>query len=762
MPKDKLVYLNVSCSTGERIKDLISRMTIEEKVAQLCAVEIAELLENGKFSQEKAKRLLGKSIGQITRIAGGVKGMEPATAAKLSNQIQKFLARKTRLGIPAMVHEECLSGFLSNRATTFPQAINLASSWNPQTVYDVTSVIRRQMRTTGAHQGLSPVLDVVRDPRWGRLEETMGEDPYLVACMTKAYIEGLQGEDIKKGIIATLKHFAGHGFSEGGRNCAPVNATPRELRETFLFPFEVGIKLAKAGSLMNAYHSIDGVPCTSSRQLLTKILREEWGFEGFVVSDYDSINQIMTLHNVAESKEEAAKLALEAGLEIELPKTDCYGKPLLDALEKGMVSQSTIDQAVTRILKAKFESGIFEQRYIKEGGVTKSFDTPADRKVALRAACESMTLLKNEKGVLPLNKKTKTVAVIGPNAADTKNLIGDYGYTVHLSMETDSVRTVSILEGIKNAVSPDTEILYAQGCDYMGSNKDGFEEAVDAAGRADVAVVVVGGRSRCGTSDGTSGEGRDRIDLNLLGVQEDLVREICGTGKPVVLVIADGKPLTISGIVNDVAAILHAWLPGEEGGNAVAQVLFGDFNPSGRLPVSIPKTVGQIPVHYCRRSSSFKDYISMDAKPLFPFGHGLSYTDFKYSDLKINPARGSSAGKVSISLDVQNSGKCRGDEVVQLYIRDVVASISRPVKELKGFKKLSLAPQEKRSISFTVSSDQLAFYDENMKLTVEPGTFEVMVGSSSEDIRLSGKFDVTGAKREVIGDRDYLTEIEVK
>jgi len=751
------IYLRRSCSVERRLRDLISRMTVEEKCAQLCSVPIQELVENGNLSVKKMKKFLKYGIGQITRVAGGIKWLEPEKAAKFSNEIQKFLEKNTRLKIPAMIHEECLSGFLSHRATTFPQAIGFASTWDPDIVRRVTSVIRRQMRATGAHQGLAPVLDVARDPRWGRIEETLGEDPYLVACMAKAYVEGLQGEDFKTGVYATLKHFGGHSFSEGGRNCAPVHVSPRELREVFLFPFEVGVKVAGAGSVMNAYHEIDGIPCGASKELLTKILREEWGFEGFVVSDYGTLDMLVNFHRVASDKKEAAKIAIEAGIDIELPMISCYGEPLIQAVKEGLVSQATLDSAVCRVLRAKFISGIFENRYVKEKEVKKVFDTPSDRRLALQVARESMVLLKNENGLLPVKKNISSIAVIGPNARNARNMFGDYGYTAHLGCEYESVRTVTVLEGIKNKVSPKTKVLYARGCDTAGDDKSGFEEAIEAAKNAELSVLVLGGSSGFSQKD-TSGEGRDASDLALPGVQEELVRAIYESGKPVVVVLIHGRPLSITWISEHIPAILQAWLPGEEGGNAIADVLFGNYNPAGRLPVSIPKTAGQIPVHYNRKPSSFGNYISMDSKALYPFGFGLSYTRFEYKNLRINPEKVTPAGKVEISVEVKNTGSRIGEEVVQLYIHDIVASVSRPLKELKGFRRISLKPGEKKELKFILSTDQLAFYDQDMNLTVEPGEFEVMLGSSSEDIRLRGKFEVRGNRRIVCGPRIFLTE----
>jgi beta-glucosidase len=743
------------------VKDLLQRMTIEEKIAQLGSIQGPALLENGKFSKEKAKQLLGRGIGQITRVSGGTREVtDPREAAKIANEIQRFLTEKTRLGVPAIIHEECLSGFMAYGATTFPQAIGMASTWNPELIQSITTTIRKQVRAVGAHQGLSPLFDVVRDPRWGRNEETFGEDPYLVASMGVAYVKGLQGAEMSSGVIATPKHFAAHGFPEGGRNQAPVHVPPREFREVFLFPFEAAVKEADARSLMNAYHDIDGVPCAASRELLTGILREEWGFKGFVVSDYWAIRMLLTTHHVAVDKKDAAVQALEAGIDLELPETEYYGEPLLQAIKEGIVSEATVDKAVSRILEAKVLLGIFEKPYVDVEAISKSIDTTEDRALALKAARESIVLLKND-GLLPLSKKVKAIAVVGPSADSTRNLHGDYSYTAHLRCEEAAVPTVSILAGVKGKVSPKTSVYYAKGCDVAETSTAGFKEALQAAEKSDIIVAVVGEKSGLSPSD-ISGEFRDRTDLGLPGVQEDLVKALCGVGKPVVVVLVNGRPLSVKWIAENCPAVVEAWLPGEEGGNAVADVLFGDYNPSGKLPVSFPQNVGQIPVNYNKRPSAFNNYIFITSKPLFPFGHGLSYTKFEYGSLNTVPKKVSPAGKVAISFSIKNVGELKGDEVAQLYMRDDVASVVRPVKELKGFKRVTLEPGETKTVTFKLSMDQLAFYDRNMRFVVEPGLFNVMIGDSSEDIRLTGSFEVIGNTKVTPSIRAFFTEVTLQ
>ena len=767
-------------SLDEKVRELLSKMTLEEKVAQLRSIWIYQLLEDGKFSEKKAKELLKHGIGQITRLAGA-SFLSPKEAAKIGNQIQRFLIENTRLGIPAIIHEECLSGYMARGATIFPQIIGLASSWNPELIRRIAEEIRRQMRKVGAHQGLAPVLDVCRDPRWGRVEETFGEDPYLVACMGAHYIKGLQGDDLRTGVIATVKHFAAHGIPEGGRNQNPVHVSERELREVFLYPFEVAVRYAKAQSLMHAYHEIDGIPCAASKKLLRKILREEWGFEGFVVSDYFGVRMLHTHHRVASNLEEAARIALEAGVDVELPTTECYGDPLLKLVDSGRISEEVVDEAVARVLRAKILLGLFDNPYVNEEEIPETLDTSESRRLALEAARESIILLKND-GILPLDKDIDSIAVIGPNADNWRNLLGDYSYPAHmesaiemakrglfglqlpeeLKTELKTVPVITVLEGIKEKVSPTTKVYYAKGCELTERSDELLEEAVNAAKQAKVAILVLGERSGLTPLD-LCGESRDRADLALPKAQEELVEAVHQTGTPIIVVLINGRPLAIERIVECASAVIEAWFPGEEGGRALADVIFGDYNPGGKLPVTIPRTSGQIPLYYNHkptggRSQWWGDYVFTSAKPLFPFGHGLSYTKFEYSNLEITPDKVSTIGEVTISFELRNVGKMSGDEVVQLYIRDEYASVTRPVKELKGFQKVRLDPGEKRKIVFTLPTELLAFYDEDMRLIIEPGEFTVMVGSSSEDIRLTGKFEVIGEVREVNGLRKYFSK----
>lgn len=719
------------------IAALLATMTLEEKVAQLGSIGSRHLVENGRFSAEKARQYLARGIGHITRL-GGELHLAPEEMATLANAVQSFLKENTRLGIPAIVHEECLSGLMVKGATTYPQAIGMAATWNPDLIGRMTGAIRREMRAMGAQHALAPVLDVQRDARFGRTEETFGEDQLLVARMALAYVRGLQGDDLQTGVAATLKHFAAHAASEGGRNAGPVHVAERELRDVFLYPFEVAVKEGKADSVMNAYHDIDGIPCAASHYLLTEILRQEWGFRGTVVSDYGAVERLRSQHFTAASDKEAAKQALEAGIDVELPNTRCYGQPLLEALREGLVSEATVDGAVRRVLRAKERLGLFENSQVEPARAGAGWDSPAQRGLAREMARQSIVLLKND-GVLPLHG-VRSLAVIGPNAASTRNLMGDYAFTGHVA-DYDAVPIVSILEGMRGRAGRRVRVTHAEGCDITDGSRQGFAEAVAAASGADVAIIVVGGRSGLGPG-ATSGEGRDRADLGLPGVQEDLVRAVVAAGKPVVMVLVDGRPLAVEWAAENVQALVHAWLPGEEGGNAVADVLFGDYNPSGKTPVSFPRSVGQIPVHYSRHASALRDYIAMPSAPLFPFGHGLSYTTFEYADLQISPARADPDGLVQVSFVLRNTGSRDGVEVAQLYVHDRIASLARPVKELKDFQRVVLAAGQAQRVEFTLPVQALAFYNRDMQRLVEPGEFDILVGSSAEDIRLQGAFVV--------------------
>ena len=758
-------YRDPRLAIDERVRDLLARMTLEEKLAQLGGVWGLSLTDAGRFSETKAKDLLRHGIGHIARLAGA-SVLTPRESASLANVLQRFLRESTRLGIPAIVHEESCAGYSARAATCFPQVIGIASTWEPQLVEEMARVIRSQMRAVGAHQALAPVLDVARDPRWGRTEETFGEDPYLVARMGTAYVRGLQGDSLRSGIVGTGKHFVGYGAPEGGLNWAPAPLPRRELLERFVPPFAAAIHEAGLASVMNAYHEIDGVPCGASRELLDGLLRTQLGFDGVVVSDYFTLQTLVSYHHVAENESEAARRGLEAGIDLELPVLAYYGEPLRQAIESGRVPLAWVDRSVARVLRMKFELGLFEQALVDADAAPAHFDTPTQRELARRIALKSIVLLQNRGELLPLDPGLGRIAVIGPCADSARLMQGDYHYPTHLEVLSKTgppgaadeltldelfVPMVTVLDGIRAAVTDGCEVHSARGCEILTDSTRDFEEAVELARGADVAIVVVGGRS--GLVEGcTSGEFCDRAELGLFGVQTELVLAVVATGTPTVVVLINGRPLALSRLVDDVPALLEAWLPGEEGGHAIADVLFGRTSPAGRLPVTLPRAVGQLPLYYNHKPSGARsplhgDYVDLSTQPLFPFGHGLSYTHFEYKDLQLGARELPATGTLEISLDVTNAGERAGEEVVQLYVRDRVASLTRPVKELKGFLRLGLEPGETRTAVFELDLGQLAFYDADMVFLVEPGTVEIMLGSSSEAIWLRGEIEITGPPR---------------
>lgn len=765
----------------ERLKSLIARMTLDEKLAQLGSYWIFELQTRSELDPAKMADKLKHGIGQISRL-GGASTYDPRAAARASNRLQKFLVEETRLGIPAIIHEECCAGAMVRGGTMFPQMLGLAATFQPELARAMTGLIRKQLTAVGARQGLAPVMDVARDPRWGRIEETFGEDPTLVSQFGAAYIQGLQGDDLAEGVLATGKHFLGHSFSQGGLNCGPVHVGWRELYEVFLPPFQAAIRDARLGAMMNAYPELDGEVVAASRRILTDLLRRELGFSGVVVSDYEAVIMLHNFHHVAEDPSTAAKMALEAGIDVELPTWDCYREPLRAALEAGQLSLEAVDLAVYRHLRMKAELGLFDHPYVNEDRAVEVFEEPQNRELALEIARRSIVLLKND-GTLPLKKTLRRIAVIGPNADDGRNQLGDYSYPSMMELVRqrelqdprliDQIaasemtgKVVTILDGIRRMVSADTELIYAKGCEVQTRNRDGFAEAVSAAQNSDVVVLVLGDRSGL-TPECTTGETRDCAELRLPGVQEELAREVIAAGKPVVIVLVSGRPYAIPWLSEHANAILEAWLPGEQGGAAVAEILFGEFNPGGKLPVTFPRSAGQIPVyHYSKPSGTgsfwYRDYVDGEAAPLFPFGHGLSYTTFTYSELAIEPREAAPGEQVNISLNVMNTGQMAGDEVVQLYIRDEYASVPRPAKELKGFIRLSLQPGETRTVTFHLPVNQLAFFNPSLDLVVEPGKVQVMVGSSSEDIRLRGEFVITGGAKIPLAERVFCCPVELR
>ena len=757
------LYRDPNASVESRVEHLLSLMTLDEKLAQLGCLWSTAFVSAGAFDLDAAASKMPHGIGQVTRI-GASTGLRPQESAAFMNAIQKGAVERTRLGIPVIVHEESTGGFCHRDATVFPQGIGLAATWDPELVKQVARVIRTQMLAVGARHALAPVLDVARDPRWGRVEETYGEDPVLTGTIGTAYVQGLQSEDLRQGVAATAKHFLGYSMSEGGRNWGPVQMGPRELREVYAEPFAAMIRDAGLATVMNSYASVDGLPCAGSPSILTGLLRDELGFAGVVVADYFSVVQLMTYHRVAATQGEAARLALLAGLDMELPAVECYGEPLKAEVEAGRVPLEAVDRAVRRVLRLKFQLGLFERPYVEAAAANAAFETPGQRALARQAVAESAILLSND-GVLPLAPTLKRLAVIGPGADDERLLQGDYHYPAHLEMiyaapeNSEAMGELAELDlpqaggayapgpyftphvtpraGLRAVLGNTVEIEYAKGCEVLGEDRSSFAEAVQVARDADVAVVVVAGRSGLLRSS-TVGEGNDATNLDLTGVQQELVEALTETGTPLVVVVLSGRVHTLAPLARRANALLQVFPPGEEGGSGLADVLTGKVNPSGRLPVSLPRSVGQVPNSVGLRAGGdhpmfYGDYIDSPTSPLFAFGHGLSYTAFAYRDLAVQ-AR-STTEPIEVSIEVRNTGERTGDEVVQLYCRDLVASVARPNRMLLGFARLSLTPGQARRVTFTLHPSRLAFYDPQMRFVTEPGAFTFSIGASSADIR---------------------------
>jgi beta-glucosidase len=739
-------YKNPRLSVEQRVADLLSRMTLEEKIAQLTCLWVNRPQKNpltnfatdrGDFSPEKAAQVMKYGIGQIAR-QREQKG--PRDGAVFANAVQKWLIENTRLGIPAVFHDEILHGHMARGSTSFPQPIALASAWDPDFIEKIFTAAALETRARGSQQVLGPNLDVAREPRWGRTEETYGEDPYLVSRMAVAIVKALQGHGPTVDgdhVIATAKHFAAHGQPEGGTNIAPANYSERVLREFFLPSFKAAVKEGGIMSVMASYNEIDGVPSHANSWLLEKILRQEWGFKGSVVSDYYGIPQLQDLHHVANDKEEAARLALQAGVDIELPDPDCFPL-LLKLVRQGKVSEASIDKAVARNLHAKFLLGLFENPYVDPDRAVKVTNSPKHRELAAEAARRSIVLLKNENNLLPLDRsRLRSIAVIGPNAA-----------RVHLGGYSDDPgRGVSVLQGITEKAGNQIKVSYAEGCKITQEGGDWFADsahlsnplddekliaqAAEIARSADVALLVLGGNEDTNKEAWAENHLGDRDSLDLIGRQNDLVRAILETGKPTIVMLINSGPLSINYIAEKVPAILEGFYLGQETGTGVADVLFGDFNPAGKLAVTFPRSVGQLPVYYNRKPTARRGYLFTSKEPLFPFGYGLSYTTFDYTNLKLSSAQIRPQDQTKVAVTVSNTGKRAGDEIVQLYIRDLVSSVTRPVMELKDFRRVSLAPGESKTVEFIITPDKLSFLNLNMENVVEPGWFDIMVGTSS-------------------------------
>lgn len=749
-PDEVLDYKNPKLPVEERVADLLGRMTVEEKVAQMLCVwgQKKSILfdHDGKLRLSDLGQYLKDGIGQMGRLSDTGGGLSAVEMAELANALQRFFVEETRLGIPAVFHEECLHGLAAKDATSYPQPIGLAATFNPELLEEIYTAIAEDARSRGAHQALTPVLDVARDPRWGRVEETFGEDPYLISRLGIAVIKGFQGDGKfgdKKRVIATLKHFAAHGQPESGTNCAPVNVSERLLRDTFLYPFREVIQKAGAMSVMASYNEIDGVPSHANKWLLRDVLRDEWGFKGYVVSDYYAITELhlkpeTESHAVAASKSEAALLSAEAGVNIELPDVDCYPH-LAELVGNGKLAESVLDELVGSMLEYKFRLGLFDDPYVNPEAIRNDAKLEKDRKLALRSARETITLLKNEGNLLPIDlKKAGTVAVIGPNA--NRRVLGGYSGTPKFY--------TTVLDGIREKAGSNAKVIYSEGCKVTvggnwnedsvvlpdpEGNRKLIAEAVETARKADLAILALGDTEQTSREAWSRIHLGDRADLDLVGMQNDLVKAVLATGKPVIVLLFNGRPNSINYVNDHVPAILECWYLGQETGVAVADVLFGDYNPSGKLPISIPRSAGHIPVYYNHKPSARRGYLFGDVTPLYPFGFGLSYTTFSFDNVRLKKDTISSKESTSVFVDVKNTGKREGKEVVQMYIHDVFSSVTRPVKELRGFSKISLKPGETKTVEIPITPEHLQFTNIDMKLTVEPGDFEIMVGNSSCD-----------------------------
>ncbi|NMM53008.1 beta-glucosidase [Paenibacillus aquistagni] len=745
-------------------------MTVEEKIGQLIQLYGWEMYEKaqGKIVLTDAfkKRMLQGGIGSLygTLRADpwtGVTletGLSPRDGAHAVNEIQRFAVEQTRLGIPILIGEECSHGHMAIGATVFPVPLAIGSAWNRELFEQMCRAVAIETRAQGGAVTYSPVLDVVRDPRWGRTEECFSEDSYLVSELGAAAVRGMQGKDLSSpdSIGVTLKHYAAYGASEGGRNAATVHIGARELHEVDLPPFEKAIAEG-AFSVMTAYNEIDGVPCTSSRYLLNHVLREQWGFQGFVITDCGAIDMLYSGHNVAPTGEAASALALSAGVDMEMSGS-MFSRYLMEALNKRLVSQEELDEAVRRVLDAKFRLGLFDNPYVDPERAAIVIGAKEHADIAKQVALESTILLKNTNSILPLNKNSKQkIAVIGPNADRPYNQLGDY------TSPQPRAHVATVLDGIRHKLEDrDAEVIYAPGCRVKEDSREGFEVAIEAAKEADLSILVLGSSSARDFGEGTidlrtgasivtdsvesemdCGEGVDRTSLRLSGVQLELAQEIGKLGKPIIIVYINGRPIVEPWIEEHADAILEAWYPGQEGGHAIADLLFGDANPSGKLSITIPMHEGQMPISYHLRRPSKRRYVEMDLKPRYAFGYGLSYTTYDYANLQVRASQGAGDELVHVQVEVTNTGQRAGQEVVQLYIRDRYSTFTRPELELKGFEKVFVEPGETQLVQFALTKEHLALLNERLERVVEPGEFIISVGPSSDQL-LSQSIHVEG------------------
>jgi beta-xylosidase len=784
-PATAEIWRDPARPAAERVEDLLGRMTLEEKVAQLTSIWIDDQPRDANVTPMQGEltvtplplaELIRDGLGQVTRVFG-TRPLPPAAALSTLRELQAQIAGASRFGIPAVAHEECLTGFAAWTATVFPTPLAWGASFDPDLVHEMAGAIGASMRSVGVHQGLAPVLDVARDMRWGRTEETIGEDPYLVGSIGTAYVRGLQSA----GIEATLKHFAGYSASRAGRNMAPVSMGPREFADVMLVPFEMALRLGGARSVMPSYTDVDGVPVSGDRWLLTRLLRDELGFDGVVVSDYFAISFLQTQHRVAGTPAQAAALALDAGVDVELPSVRCYGPELTGAVRDGLVPAELVDRAAARVLRQKCDLGLLDPGWSSAGsladpGAPADLDPPAHRALARRLAEESVVLLANGGAALPL-RPDASIAVIGPLVTDPLAFFGCYSMARHVGYRypeaADGVPVTTLADALA-AELPGATISHARGCDVRAQDRSDFAHAAAHAREADLVVAVLGDQAGL-FGRGTSGEGCDVCDLRLPGVQEDLLRVLVATGKPVVLVLVTGRPYAIGPLAGQLAAAVQAFFPGEEGGGAIAGVLSGRVVPSGRLPVELPRLPGGQPSSYLRpRLAGRHPGSSVDPVPLFAFGHGLSYTTFEYADLVIRSAEAladvgdpdqvlvGTDGTAEITCTVRNTGTRAGTEVVQLYLGDPVAQVVRPVRWLAGFARVPLEPGQARRVTFRLHADRTGFCGRDGARVVEPGEIRVAVGGASDRLVLHGSFTLRGAERPAGADRVLDTPVAIE
>jgi len=757
-------YLDPKQPIEVRVNDLLSRMTLKEKVGQLNlpCVYVDELGKTIPDKMNACRRFaagtytseIGPGCGFFT-LADTILHEGPKQQAEYFNELQKIALTQTRLKIPLLQDEEGTHGAMFPGATIFPEGLAIGSTFDMPLVKSVCAAAAQEARSVGIHVLSTLVLELDRDPRMGRNEEAYTEDPYLYSRIAENIVQGAQGADIAAPdkVVALMTDFPTQSEPTSGLERGAIELSERSLRENFLPPWQAAITKSGALGVMAGYPEVEDVPSHGSEKWMNDVLREELGFKGIVVSEGNGFDTLI-YENIVPTQKEAGALALRAGVDLDITYEPAYMGPLVESVQEGRVPMELVDRAVRRVLALKFELGLFEHPYVDVDRAVKVMHSGEHQDLALQVAREGIVLLKNERNVLPLKKDLRSIAVIGPNADNGLNQLGDY------SPQVVPQHLTTVLEGILKEVSSSTRVIYAKGCEIIGGGKEGFAKAIEAAKQADAAVVVVGEHPRDGTHgvQPTDGEGYDVASLDLTGEQEDLVEAVVQTGKPTVVVLINGRPLSVRWIAEHVSAIVEAWEPGERGGQAVARILFGDDNPSGRLAITVPRSVGQLPVYYNYKPSKaywlsrgwthVPGYADMPGTPLYPFGYGLSYTEFKYSNLRIEPVQIYTGGNARVSVDVENTGKLAGVETVQLYLHERFAPVATPVKQLRGFERVALSPGEKKNVTFTLGPEDLQLLNSHMRWVVVPGTFDVMIGKSSADIAVQGSLQVkaTGAE----------------